>query len=267
MKHLISSSFVFLLLSGSPSLHAELDGFKQMRQVQCRHYAKTAVKQNIENKDRSCGFIGARWNNNLQGQLAWCMTVRDVVTNRETQFRDKSLINCKKANVISPQNRPSIPAACFDPKKQYFAVKKIDHHFAYTNGPKSPVNGGVIRYDYNQDKQDDYVFLELKKDDARVTMCFSNVKGYKRRITDITFYAPGSGTMGAATFDISQKKDLLKVTSKRYEHNIGSSTRNTSYRYQPSTKKFKIISNDTDIHSADPENYGEMATPETPILF
>lgn len=223
----------------------KLNKIKQDRRYACQNYANRAVKQNADNNKLQCGFTGTRWNNNRGGQYNWCMTVLDPVTLTEDGFREDSLKQCQ-ADKTSPQraqNRPAIPAQCNDPSKQYGAVKKINHAFRYAKQPTSPVQNGLIRYDYNRDKRQDYVFLEAKGENSRVVICMSQGANYQRHVTDIKINS-ASG-FGSYDYSITQSGADLKVATDYFEHNAGSSASQASYRYQPNTKKFKIIKSDS----------------------
>jgi len=232
------------LITGS---QAALNKIKQNRQSECQRYANNSIKQNTQNNTLRCGFKGSRWTNDRAGQFNWCMTMLSPVTSIEDDFRNKSLANCQaqKASPTNRKNRPAIPQACDDPGKQYRAVKSINHSFRYEKKIKSPVSNGMIRYDYNRDKSHDYVFLEVKDKKARVAVCLSRGRGYQRRVTDLEFSTEGYGTSGSEYW-LTQNGDTLKLNINYFGHNEGSSGRNTSYRFQPNTGRFKIVSDNSD---------------------
>ncbi|PWQ92234.1 hypothetical protein [Leucothrix pacifica] len=235
----------------------------------CNDYADVAIEQFAKSKTLSCGFSGPRWNNDRQGQFNWCLTVLEPFAITERGFREDALKTCQenKSSGNNPQNQISIPQACKDPTKAYTSVKQINHHFRYETNLTSPVQNGLISYDYNRDRKADYVFLETKDDSARVAMCFSQGQRYRRQVTDITFYS-GSGGLGSSKYEITQQGDTLVVTIDEFEHNAGSSYRQVSYRFDPSTSKFKIIKNESDVYPViyDGQPY-PMGAPVTPKLF
>lgn len=235
----------------------------------CNGYADTAIQQFAKNQSLDCGFSGPRWNNNRQGQFNWCLTVLEPFAITEQGFRDDALKDCqeKKRNDVSQKNQLAIPPMCKDPSKQYTAVKTIFHHFRYETTRTSPVQNGLISYDYNRDKKPDYVFLEAKQSHSRIAMCFSQGQQYRRQLTDIQFYS-GSDGLGSSNYDITQQGDTLVIQINEFEHNAGSSYRKVTYRFDTASKKFAIINNEFDESPVvyDGEAY-PMALPATPVLF
>ena len=247
---------------------AELNKIQQSRRSECQRYTNAAVKQYNEGRQLGCGFTGSRWNNNWKGQYNWCMTTLAPVTMTEDSFRVDSLKKCKlvKLSSTNPKNRPAIPAQCNDRTKQFGAVKQINHSFRYNKTPTSPVQNGLIRYDYNRDKRPDYVFLEAKGEISRAVICMSNGANYQRHVTDIKIYS--SSGLGSYDHQITQSGDTLKVDIQYFEHNAGSSNSSASYRYQPNTKKFKVISSKSGTAGIIQDGYEyPMAAPEVPKLY
>lgn len=248
---------------------AELNKIKRNRQGECQRYTNAAVKQYNEGRQLGCGFAGTRWNNNWKGQYNWCMTTLAPVTMTEDSFRTDSLEKCKvlKLSSTNPKNRPAIPAQCNDPSKQFGAVKQINHSFRYEQMPTSPVQNGLIRYDYNRDKRPDYVFLEAKVENSRAVICMSNGANYQRHMTDIKIYSGRSG-IGSLDHQITQNGDTLKVDIQYFEHNAGSSHTNASYRYQPNTKKFRVISKKSNTDGIVQDGYPyPISAPPVPKLY
>jgi hypothetical protein len=65
-------------------------------QANCDWYAKTALKQQLENEQRKCGFTGANWSSDLKAHMTWC-TANPDQWKPEAQRRDQQLMNgCKK---------------------------------------------------------------------------------------------------------------------------------------------------------------------------
>lgn len=235
----------------------------------CNDYADRSIEQFAKSQTLGCGFGGLRWNNNRQGQFNWCLTVLEPFAITERGFRDDALKACQenKGSGNNPQNQVAVPQACKDPSKAYTAVKQIKHHFRYETTVTSPVQNGLISYDYNRDRKPDYVFLETKGDQSRVAMCFSHGRDYRRQLTDIKFYS-GAGGLGSSNYEITQQGDTLVVRIDEFEHNAGSSYRRVSYRFDTATAKFTIIKNEADespvIYDGQPY---PMASPMTPGLF
>jgi len=248
----------------------DFNKIKQARQNECKFYANDAVKQNTDNRNLSCGFKGVRWSNDWKGQFNWCMSVLNPSSSIENDFRSDSIKRCKtqKASTTHPKNRPVIPAVCDDPSKQYRAVKQVNHSFRYERALKSPVQNGLIRYDYNNDKKSDYVFLETKGEQARVVICLSRGASYQRRVTDVSFTTAKDGGFFTDEYSMRQSGDLLLLDIQNFEHNGGSSGRSLSYRFNTSTGKFKIIKNKADSYGIEMDGYTyPMAVPLTYHLF
>ena len=252
-----------------PTKH-ELYQMSEERRQECKNYADYSNKQNAQNIALRCNFSGIRWSNTWKYQYDWCMTKLRPMTDVETDFRSHQLENCKAliVNAENPKNRPKIPDTCNDASENYGAVKQINHSFRYAKRLASPVQNGVIIYDYNRDKKPDYVFIERKEEHARAVICFSEDNSYQRQITDISFTTESGNTRGTSEYSLTQKDDLLSVFIEYFEHNAGTSFRSTSYRFLPEERKFKIIENEA--HSAGILQNGfilPVTIPETPILF
>ena len=247
----------------------EINLIKWRRQQECKRYTNNAIKQNADNRSLACGFKGPRWSNNWKGQNDWCMTVLEPFSNIESSARADSLASCqaKKTSAENPKNRPIIPAQCNDPSKQYGAVKKINHSFRYEQKPTSPIQNGLIRYDYNQDKRHDYVFLEAKGENSRVVICLSQGANYQRRVTDIKINSSRGG-LGSYDYNITQNGATLNVDVYYFEHNAGSSASKASYRYQPTTRKFKVIKSDSSANGIEQDGFTyPISSPPIHSLF
>ena len=60
----------------------------------CDSYANTAVAQSKENIELSCGFSGARWQNNYIRHYRWCKDARRWQRRRETNARTTAINRC-----------------------------------------------------------------------------------------------------------------------------------------------------------------------------
>ena len=166
----------------------------------------------------------------------------------------------------NPKNKPSIPLQCNDPSKQYGSVMKVNHYYRYDKTLKAPVENGLIRYDYNNDGQSDYVFLEAKGEQSRVIICMSTGNQHRRHITDINIHS-GSG-FGSYDYNITQNGATLEVDIQYFEHNAGSSYRKTSYQYQANTKKFKIINTESESYGVEMDGMTyPVGRPPSPKLY
>lgn len=235
----------------------------------CKHYASAAVEQFAKSQAMGCGFAGPRWNNNEKGQYDWCLSVLQPFADQESAFRSNALDRCiaEKVSPDHPQNQLALPESCRDPAKSYQAVKKISHSFRYLNEVVSPVQNGLIAYDYNRDGKPDYVFLEVNDQQSRVAMCFSDATKYRRQLTDITF-SPDNTGLHSDRYNLTQQGEKLVVEVRYFQHNAGSSSRHVEYRFEPSTKRFRVIKNEVEVKPVvyDGQPY-PMGAPPTPVLF
>ena len=270
----ISSSVLLLVMASSLQadiIIPKMDNIKNQKTHidHCNQYATTAVKQFSESQSLGCGFSGSRWNNNLQGQLKWCLSVLEPFSREEQSFRQEALASCQKEKTSSgnPQNKLTVPQVCNDPTKMYQAVKSINHHYRYETKLTIPVENGLIRYDYNRDGKPDYVFLEARDSQSRIAMCFSQGQSYRRQLTDISIYSDG-GVFGSYNYKVSQLGDRLNITIDYFEHNAGSSFAEVSYRFNTQTRKFAIVSNNSNVAPViyDGQPY-PMGSPKVPSLF
>lgn len=87
MKPQWIAALALLSLSFTSSIHAADARF-------CDHYAKTAIKQQINNVKAGCGHSGLRWSPLYVEQNTWCMTVRKSIAANETKERNKALEKC-----------------------------------------------------------------------------------------------------------------------------------------------------------------------------
>lgn len=271
---LISSSLLSLGLATQAQADFVIPTLAQIQDRQaaiqyCKGYASSAVQQFSKSQALGCGFSGPRWNNDYQGQYNWCLTVLEPFALNEEGIRSDALKACqeKQGSGSNPQNQVPVPQVCKDPSKAYTAVRQINHHFRYETTVTSPVQNGLISYDYNRDKKPDYVFLETQEDQSRVAMCFSQGQGYRRQLTDIKFYS-GAGGLGSSNYEISQQGDLLVVRIDEFEHNAGSSYLTVSYRFDTAIAKFRMVDSSGDDSPViyDGEPY-PMALPTMPRLF
>lgn len=237
--------------------------------ARCESYAERAVSQHKTNLQTGCGFSGSRWNHNKAGQMQWCLKTAEHITDAENDARAKQLATCfrEKTNPDNPQNRPRLPQACYDPKKQFRAVKSINHAHRYERKPRQPVANGLIRYDYNRDQKPDYVFLEVNQNTARFMTCFSQGNRYQRRSSDITFPASGNANSGEL-YQLTQRGAQLRLSIDYFGHNEGSSWRKAAYQYQPAQRGFKLVSNNTKVNPVayDGQPY-PMSAPKTPRIL
>ena len=64
---------------------------KAARKDACAVYASAAVAQQKENEVRGCKFTGGPWNSNWAEHFAWCETVKQTESDKETALRVAAL--------------------------------------------------------------------------------------------------------------------------------------------------------------------------------
>lgn len=258
---------LLLTVATNVNADAELAMTKQEAEYHCQGYVERALAQNQQNKQFACGYSGLRWNDNREGQYQWCLTAKQSISHAEDDARNELLKQCftKKTSKDNPENHPAIPAACVDNSKEYQAVKNIYSAFRYEKTITTPVENGLIRYDYNQDNKDDFLFLELKDEMAHLSACMSQPDGYQRKQTGVIFYAPGGSS--AEQYQFLQQDEQLQITINQFAHNEGSSFRSTHYRYNTTQQAFEIVKDTAD--SSPVEYDGQpypMGSPQTPDM-
>ena len=256
MKYISSACFALLLASSTVMSEPKIDASKKQAQF-CQYYAELAVEQNAQNKTQNCGFNNSRWNDDKQGQYQWCLSTSEAIANAETMARKEKLQTCTQQKIANdnPDNQPDIPTACKSKNPHRSAVKAIMNQSIYSEDIDQPVKNGLIRYDYNQDQRDDYVFIETEKEQAHLVMCLSNKKTWQAD-TVMSFYT--TADMGRANHSITQEKDVLAIHISITEHNIGSAYRHIKYRYNVAKQGFDIIEHQEEIT---PQYYDGVPAP------
>jgi hypothetical protein len=259
MKY-INPAFFTLLLVSSTAISETNDSKKQ--EQFCQYYAESAVEQNTQNKTQNCGFNNSRWNDNKKGQYQWCMSTSQDIANTETTARKVKLKECAKTKTTdnNPENQPNIPTACKSQNPHRLAVKSIISQSIYSNNVEQPVQNGLIRYDYNQDQRDDYVFIEIEKDQAHLVICLSH-KDTWQADSVMSFYT--TAQMGRENYGVAQEKDLLIIHINITEHNVGSAYRVTKYRYNLAKQGFDTVDDQAEVT---PQYYDGVAAPMSPPI-
>lgn len=236
---------LLLLLWHSPSF-SEDDSTHRLQQ--CTNYAQTATEAQRENLNHECGFTGSRWTATLAGHQAWCLQANKAQRAAEVNARKQALAECFK-DKLNPNHRDNqlrLPIACKDPRGLFVPQRWVAAWDYYEKVLYSPIEKGVISYDFNQDRRNDYLFLERdKQNNVQITACLSannypQAGGFERILTDIRFYA--SEKFPADTrYYLQLNNDLLTVEINSFAHNEGSCNTKASYRYIPLKQGFDII--------------------------
>lgn len=225
------------------------------RMIACEYYADSAVGQQRRNIANGCGFSGSRWSTDFAGHQQWCSSVRRSITDKEEQVRKEMLDTCleDKAIINHHDNHLPLPIACIDPRGEFFPVKHLYYWFRYERALYSPVQDGLIAYDFNRDGRHDYLFIERnKKDTAQLSFCFSANNypargGYERFLTDVNFYVQGNSLAGQK-YIIKRQGDVLTVDIPYFAHNEGSCHTHAEYRFNPQTQVFDVINRNSECY-------------------
>ncbi|CAA6819983.1 MAG: Unknown protein [uncultured Thiotrichaceae bacterium] len=268
----LSAAMLVFIMSGAfaefyvPSMD-EIEN-RQENESRCKGYVGSVLELQKKNQQYQCGLTGALWNIDKQQQFEWCMGELEESVSAANAKRSEEIDACisRKTATTNPQNIPEIPAVCFHPDSRYKAVKSLHRAYRYQKSLEQPVENGLIRYDYNKDKKEDFVFLELHDHLAKVVVCFSAENTYRRQLTDIEFSARGDSVEGEQ-YRISQDQEILQVEISSLIHNTGSSFRQIEYRYHVAKQAFEIVKNHAE---STPVYYdgvpSPMGTPRTPSL-
>lgn len=232
----------------------------------CQTYAKKAVQQHKTNLTLGCGLTGLRWNNDQKGQYKWCLTVSKKITDQEDVARTQALAQCK-----SPKSTPvvgnsnsvlPIPSACVSTSAK--PVKSFATAFRYETKEVTPVQpNGLIKYDFNQDKANDYLFLERNNDNVRLVQCMSQGETWKRYLSDMEYNAKGDALFSIA-YNFERKGDNLQININSFGHDDGSCDTEAQYHYNKASKTFKLINSKGDCTTADPTK--PLYPPTAPTL-
>lgn len=236
----------------------------------CKSYAQDAVAQNAKNISAKCGFTGLRWNSDKAGQKQWCLGVKKSIASKENNIREDMLTRCftEKSSRNNPDNQLPVPTSCKDPSASYIPVRNLYTEFRYERELHVPVGeNGLIRYDFNGDGKQDYLFAENNaKNNVRLISCFSNQAGsYKRNLTGVNFYAD-SFSLASDQYTISLKKHLLTIDVNYFGHNEGSCFTKGVYAYKPNAQHFSMVDSVADcspVIGVDGEPY-PMSPPALP---
>lgn len=234
-----------ILMANLPFAHAASESEKNY----CQHYAATAIEQNKKNIDNNCGYSGARWSSDANGQYQWCLTVKETITQHENSEREKLLNSCmtRKTSRFSSDNQISLPAKCLDANKQFIPIRHIYSRRQYntessTYQPISAPNG-YIQKDFNDDGVDDYLFVERDSTKMRLAMCTSQAadKSLKRKSTGFRIYSEEKPTTEISAQHIEYKDDKLIINDSYQEHNWGTDSITSTYVFDPILDDFTLI--------------------------
>lgn len=75
----------------------------------CNLYAHMAVNHQHQNRNRRCGYKGARWSTNWQHHFGWCMKAGKAKAHSETKARQNALKACKPKETPKSKVRPTKP--------------------------------------------------------------------------------------------------------------------------------------------------------------
>lgn len=227
----------------------------------CQTYAAKAVQQHKTNLNLGCGFSGLRWNNDQNGQYRWCMTVSKTISGKEDTIRTQDLAHCQKQKQSANSALP-LPKACISSSAK--PVKTLLYAFRYETETTMPVQpNGLIRYDFNLDRQDDYLFLETTPNHtARLVQCMSQGATWQRTLTDMQYDSRGSTTWSTG-YTFERQQNQLKITVNYFGHNEGSCDTQAFYTFHPNQKSFKLTRQKGDCYTVEPDYPLSPPTPPT----
>lgn len=227
----------------------------ETRAEQCALYAATSTEQYRLSKHANCNHSGSRWSSDANGQMKWCMGVRPAITSAETAARATLLTACYagKADVYNNKSPIILPGACRYNREQYKAVRYIFTRSTYNTPPHSvaPIPGGLITYDFNKDRKNDYVFVERNpKLKFRTIMCMSSPSGWKRQpLWAITADVDNHFSANLTNYSFSNGK--LSYSDGYHEHNTGSYSTTSTYSYSIKEKSFLLDTVVSENYSGD----------------
>ena len=161
-----------------------------------------------------------------------------------------------KKSASTHQGKLPIPPACQD--ERYQVITHIQSRISYQDKarPYKPIQNqsGFINQDYNQDAKDDFIFIERKRDKSkppRLVFCESNHSGYQRKLPPFPLYESDLPGFQTSYQKISLHNNTLILSDFRHEHNWGSDSTISTYRYNQQLKDFELIRRQIDSTSGD----------------
>lgn len=258
-----------LLLSPLASYSSDetYDGDKVAREYACLRESEEILGDVWKGQRFECGFEGALWHENLKLRINQCMQAYDNRQLADTHFqerqlREKKLDACwtQKTAPTNPDNQVKVPESCKDPEAKYVPVRSSKHsEEIFGEKVHTPISGGLIKYDYNLDEIEDYLFFEVSKLNAKESyydrkqedqfiLCMSNKGAYQRHKTDIYF---ARYPLTHTTTTLGQFGSSLVIDMEHFEVNLGSSYRSTRYRYSTKLGRFEIVDDSDSASSLD----------------
>lgn len=242
MKPLI---FTLILLVNLPFAHATEESDKNY----CQLYAARAIEQNKQNQENNCGYSGARWSSDYNGQYQWCLTVKDAITQHENSEREQLLEDClrRKTSRFSRSNQIALPKACLDANKQFIPIRHIYSrgHYNEDSITYQPIidKKGYLQEDFNDDGVDDYLFMERDSTNIHLAQCTSHADSQtmKRKITGFRIYSEENPTTEISTQRIEYKNGELIINDSYEEHNWGTDSITSTYVFDPALDDFNLI--------------------------
>ncbi len=76
------------------------------RKAECDQYAKTAMAQFAQYRQRNCGKLTGQWGGDYQNHYGWCLSVSSEQARRETEDRNNQLAKCGASQ--TPPSTPKI---------------------------------------------------------------------------------------------------------------------------------------------------------------
>lgn len=238
----------------------------------CEQYSEYSQEQVKDSMRYGCDFGGIHWSVDSVDHKNWCLSTKNEQLITDQQHRkDKQLEACKemRTSPLSPSNQLKVPESCKDPTKAYTPVRHVNWSDYVSDRPVSPVQNGLIEYDFNTDERLDFVFLEAKESReirAQFIICMSQKGNYTRHLTDISIYSmPGLSFLGVK---VRSNEGLLNMTILYYERAYGKAQQKVIYEFSKDTGKFIVVdSHGTAYNVTTREDAYQMTPPKIPKLF
>ena len=161
-----------------------------------------------------------------------------------------------KAEVIKkPSLLSDIPASCKDPQNRFKPTRKILSKSAYNAKAQSyqPISAtkGFLTQDFNGDGKADYHFIERSGSHIRLISCLSNKNKHSRRVTPFKIHETTAPDFQTISETNSVVNNTLVLSINKHEHNWGSDSETSHYRYQKEQNNFMLVQREITSSSGD----------------
>ena len=144
---------------------------------------------------------------------------------------------------VSIKNKLGIPQSCIDSTDDFKPIKTITTRLGYNEKahPYQPIQSpkGFIEHDFNGDGKRDYVFIERssKSDKSRLATCIDGT----RRTTHFIIHEEKQADFQTIYEIVRLYQGKLQLSINRHEHNWGSDSETSLYRYDKNHNDFMLL--------------------------